>query len=781
MFTRGSVAQPRAGLTASGALSHAYVQYPPLRCTVPGAKGLFYDDGNKLLLSPTSDRVYVWQTGLGARCEPPNSDSINDGPVLSIRYSLDGKVIGIHRSNHEVEFKNRETGAIFYGKCKSGSESILGFFWTDCPTCDVVFIKTSGLDLYACELESNMLRLVETKRLYVSWYVYTHESRLVLLASGMQCKSITGYQFSAAGIIHLPKFEMTMTKAEVNKKPILAAEDVHIITVYGRIYCLQVDWMAMLLRFYRFYRDAVIQQGSFSIYSTKVAVSVVDNVLLVHQVDAKVVLLYDIFLDSQAPVSAPLPLLVRGLPVSNTGPSQASSKQEEPLSEFIEEKTNSDVGTVYGESWNFLVPDLICDAAHGTLWKISLDLEAIATSTSDVPSLLEFLQRRRSDPSKIKELCEALMRTMVLERRPVFMVARAMDVLTASYSHAVKLEGSLKGGAGMVYSERSPSSEQDGRTVQAVGSANIYERRGMLTRSGFQGRILETDPLNPNLEHDRRRLSMSSTSDNDDNLNLEILNLKSEEPLQMPLSSGLPGPSTKDHRTNNMEADAIYNDFERTSLQPETSGTQRSLDASPPGLSKSRISSVAISPEEMYTTVFSLVEEEMVGDPAYLVAVIMEYLKSTAMEKLKVPPDLYVLTIQLLTRNEHYAELGQFIRNQVFEPSKQVALQLLGSGNENFPMHKLGVDMLRKLSLHHDYALVLLRDGYYLEALRYIRRNKVYTVRPSLFLEAAVASNKLEHLASSLRFFLDFKPDFRNSSDYNTFSNILNEMSSSVK
>lgn len=29
---------------------------------------------------------------------------------------------------------------------------------------------------------------------------------------------------------------------------------------YGRIYCLQVDRIAMLLHTYRFYRDAVVQQ-----------------------------------------------------------------------------------------------------------------------------------------------------------------------------------------------------------------------------------------------------------------------------------------------------------------------------------------------------------------------------------------------------------------------------------------------------------------------------------------------------------------------------------------
>nr|DAD35856.1 TPA_asm: hypothetical protein HUJ06_006496 [Nelumbo nucifera] len=74
---------------------------------------------------------------------------------------------------------------------------------------------------------------------------------MVLLASGMQCKTFTGFQLSSGGIIGLPRFDMAMAKAEVNIKPVLAAEDVHIVTIYGRIYCLQVDRVAMLLHLYR--------------------------------------------------------------------------------------------------------------------------------------------------------------------------------------------------------------------------------------------------------------------------------------------------------------------------------------------------------------------------------------------------------------------------------------------------------------------------------------------------------------------------------------------------
>lgn len=101
--------------------------------------------------------------------------------------------------------------------------------------------------------------------------------------------------------------------------------------------------------------------------------SVVDNVLLVHQVDAKVVILYDIFADSRAPISAPLPVLLRGFPRSNISMSRPSGKESESS---VASNANDREAVIYGDDWTFLVPDLICDVANKLLWKIHLDLEA---------------------------------------------------------------------------------------------------------------------------------------------------------------------------------------------------------------------------------------------------------------------------------------------------------------------------------------------------------------------------------------------------------------------
>ncbi|XP_020584537.1 uncharacterized protein C18orf8 [Phalaenopsis equestris] len=742
MFGSSSSDQSSSGLSGSGALSHVYIKHPPLRCSIPETHGIFYDDGNKLILSPTSDQVLSWKIAQCSQYDPPNSDSVSEGPVLSIRYSLDKKVICIQRSNQEIQLKNRQTGNSFSWKCKPESESILGFFWSDCPSCDLICVKTSGIELLLYDAELNSLRLMEAKRFNVCWYVYTHESRMVLLASGMQCTTFYGYQFSSGGIVRLPKFEMTMVKTEANQKPVLAVEDVHIATIYGRIYCLQHDRTGMILNLYRFYRDAVVHQGTIPTHSNRIAVSVVDNVLLVHQVDAKVVIIYDLYLDSLAPISAPLPLLLKGVSINGkqAGDNLASSYG----------------AMLYAERWSFFVPDLICDLDHGLLWKIYLDLEAIAASTSDIPSVLEFLQWRKYDTRKSKLLCLAIMRSIILERRPVSIISSAIDVLVAAYSHVVKAGSALHGGDRRTFSDslfeesicgnknnennvtKESSSRADGHSnVAAVSAASTAQTCSVSSSDADT----DLESRNPSTQH--HDLSLSGDS------------------------------SVKENRA---ETPAVKR--EESSARTETFESRNSsIDSGNFSNQNSQLLTPAISPDEMYHSVFSIVEDEMSGDPAYFVAIIIEFLRSVFKEKLKVHPKLYVMTIQLLVRSNRYAEVGLLVINKVLEPSKEVALQLFDSGRQNLQIRKLGIDMLRQLSLHHDYVNLLLQDGYYLEALRYARRNKVITVRPSLFLEAALATNDPQQLAAVMRFFSDFTPGFKSTAEHSRYHGILTELS----
>lgn len=109
-------------------------------------------------------------------------------------------------------------------------------------------------------------------------------------------------------------------------------------------------------------------QGSLPIFSPHVAISVVDNVLMVHQTDSQVVLLYDILTDPKGPISAPLPLLLRGAPSQSASSSQSTGKGSK-------RNLSSAELTMYGEGWVFINPDFVLDHMHGLLWRVRLDLE----------------------------------------------------------------------------------------------------------------------------------------------------------------------------------------------------------------------------------------------------------------------------------------------------------------------------------------------------------------------------------------------------------------------
>lgn len=55
---------------------------------------------------------------------------------------------------------------------------------------------------------------------------------------------------------------------------------------------------------------------------------------------------------------------------------------------------------------------------------------------------------------------------------------------------------------------------------------------------------------------------------------------------------------------------------------------------------------------------------------------------------------------------------------------------------------------------------------------------QVDTVRPSLFLQVAFATNNSQHLAAVLRFLSDLTPGFKETSDYSRYHHILTEMNS---
>jgi hypothetical protein len=83
-----------------------------------------------------------WPVNQKGPPDDPTETKVAEGPVLFLRFSLDGLILAVQRSGQEVEFVSRETGVSFCQRCRHLNDQILGLFWTDSPTCDVVFITS---------------------------------------------------------------------------------------------------------------------------------------------------------------------------------------------------------------------------------------------------------------------------------------------------------------------------------------------------------------------------------------------------------------------------------------------------------------------------------------------------------------------------------------------------------------------------------------------------------------------------------------------------------------
>lgn len=239
-------------------------------------------------------------------------------------------------------------------------------------------------------------------------------------------------------------------------------------------------------------------------------------------------------------------------------------------------------------------------------------------SCSFLCELLDELTNGNSNPLLLfqtKQLCLGIARTVILEHRPVPMVARAMDILVTNYSHSIKTGSYLKG----VKSEKtSPSTVPHVSSPSAVAEVTS-SRVGVLEKSVKHEFAAGVDSEFFN------RSSTLLSSDSEENA--------SSEPPKTN-SSDIHFVDGKVDREKSLGAETSSSDVQPTSLHVQPTSLQHcllgpsnnTLNANVPEQQEAQLTSPAISPDEMYSFVFAPIEEEMVGDPSYLVAIVIEFL-----------------------------------------------------------------------------------------------------------------------------------------------------------
>jgi hypothetical protein len=97
---------------------------------------------------------------------------------------------------------------------------------------------------------------------------------------------------------------------------------------------------------------------------------------------------------------------------------------------------------------------------------------------------------------------------------------------------------------------------------------------------------------------------------------------------------------------------------------------------------------------------------------SYLVAVLLEYIRSLHEHNIRVHRCFYTAVISALTQCSppRYYQLHQLLQYHVLDDSVEVAMKVLALKTDYPPAAQQGIDMLHRLALHNDVVDVLLDD-----------------------------------------------------------------------
>ncbi len=164
---------------------------------------------------------------------------------------------------------------------------------------------------------------------------------------------------------------------------------------------------------------------------------------------------------------------------------------------------------------------------------------------------------------------------------------------------------------------------------------------------------------------------------------------------------------------------------------------------------------VVVDQSDMYTHVFSQFSDNKDMKYKFMVAVLVEYIKSLNHYQIPAQYYLYELIINLLVHHNCFYQLHQFLQYHVLSDSKPLACLMLSLESVYPPAYQLALDMLKRLSTATEEIIeVLLSKHQLLPALRFIRSvGGIDSISARKFLDAAMNSEDRMLFYTVFKFF----------------------------
>ncbi|EDV23201.1 uncharacterized protein TRIADDRAFT_58243 [Trichoplax adhaerens] len=320
--------------------------------------------------------------------------------IKSIKFSPNRNILSVLRSSKMVTFincRNFNFEDIEYRQtCKSQRAEITSFHWTS--NTEVVFITNQSVEYYQVNPDRNVVKLLKLYSINVNWAIFQPRFSTLVVSSSASSTLLQPYMFQNGQVNKLPKFEV----AKSLTSEVLQERDVVVTVIYGQLYILvlrsvprsqnvtlsapSLGSVAGDIVMYALYKDSPARVAA--ILSVNIpgsfATHIVDNLILVHHLNAKVSLLFDIFHSINDPEQIPtiFPILAP-LPIETTR-----------------------ITFLDAPSWVTFQPNIVIDAKLGCIWQMYVKLNVLETMITDKNQLLDILLLRKKGKEPIIDLCK---------------------------------------------------------------------------------------------------------------------------------------------------------------------------------------------------------------------------------------------------------------------------------------------------------------------------------------------------------------------------------------
>eukprot|EP00755_Sulcionema_specki_P009457 Sspe_Gene.43751::Locus_21370_Transcript_1_1_Confidence_1.000_Length_2508::g.43751::m.43751 len=453
------------------------------------------------------------------------------------------------------------------------------------------------------------------------------------------------------------------------------------------------------------------------------ALSVVDNLILVHNLSNRITMIYDHRLGRSeyvSPVTAPMAMSVGplpegyrrmtvGTPTHDSTPSATSSavRLRPPTVESLYNPAEV----------QYVHPDKVLDF-NGGLYTIALNLPAIAAAFTDKRALLEFLMQRRKGRKEVM----ACIRSILLSNHPLSQLGGMFDVINAALARGLREHMAIGSDSRSSYYSIPRHSSM---AAPSTSSASV----GQPSPS-------PTPPSNPQPNPPQA----SSPSSTRDTIGSPTTTRGGESPMISPRTTPPESPKEASDDPPVTTVNGLIDAFDPSMVPAEMHTHPIEYPFIVVGSEwYTRDMVLVVEQVDIWRDVFTPVHEDRRLEPQYFNAAFMEYVRSLSVNQIRLKDELqrFLVDILIYSTPPNYPKLHQYLQYHVIEDTLPIALQLLKLEELYPPSFQLSLDMLCRLKAFPEIVEILITRGHLVRAVEIMNHNNVKNIDPSFILSRA--------------------------------------------